>query len=78
MKKRSPVSENACMDGYCLNLFLRAVGQKNRLNLARETILSAIKAAFEEGAADLVQLNMDYCREPDRGLTRLSTRGAGL
>ena len=72
MKKRSPVSENACMDGYCLNLFLRAVGQKNRLNLARETILSAIKAAFEEGAADLVQLNMDYCREPDRGLTRLA------
>ena len=72
MKKRSPISENACIDGYCMNLFLRAVGQKNRLNLTRETILSAIKAAFEEGAADLIQLNMDYCREPDRGLTRLA------
>ena len=72
MKKRSPVSENACIDGYCMNLFLRAVGQKNRLNLTQETILSVIKAAFEEGAADLIQLNMDYCREPDRGLTRLA------
>jgi len=55
-----------------MNLFLRAVGQKNRLNLSQETILSVIKAAFEEGAADLIQLNMDYCREPDRGLTRLA------
>ena len=72
MKKRSPVSENACIDGYCMNLFLRAVGQKNRLNLTQETILSVIKAAFEEGAADLIQFNMDYCREPDRGLTRLA------
>ena len=72
MKKRSPVSENACIDGYCLNLFLRVVGQKNRLNLTQETILSVIKAAFEEGAADLIQLNMDYCREPDQGLTRLA------
>ena len=72
MKKRSPASENACIDGYCLNLFLRVVGQKNRLNLTMETILSIIKAAFEEGAADLVQLNMDYCREPERGLTRLA------
>ncbi len=72
MKKRSPVSENACIDGYCLNLFLRAVGQKNRLNLSRETILSVIKSAFEEGSADLVQLNLDYCREPDRGFTRLA------
>ena len=73
MKKRSPASENACIDGYCLNLFLRLVGgQKNRLNLTRETILSIIKSAFEEGAADLVQLNMDYCREPDRGLKQLA------
>lgn len=72
MQKRSPVSENACIDGYCLNLFLRAVGQNNRLNLTLETILSVIKSAFEEGAADVVQLNMDYCREPDRGLTRLA------
>jgi hypothetical protein len=72
MKKRSPISENACIDGYCMNLFLRAVGQKNRLNLTRETILSSIKSAFEEGAADLIQLNMDYCREPDRGLARLA------
>ena len=72
MKKRSPASENACIDGYCLNLFLRVVGQKKRLNLTRETILSIIKAAFEEGAADLIQLNMDFCREPDRGFARLA------
>ena len=72
MQKRSPVSDNACIDGYCLNLFLRAVGQKNRLNLTQETILSVIKSAFEEGSADVIQLNMDYCREPDRGLTRLA------
>ncbi|MCH8156220.1 MAG: hypothetical protein IID18_00450 [Nitrospinae bacterium] len=72
MQERSPVSENACLDGYCLNLFLRAVGQKNRLNLSRDTILSVIKSAFAEGAADLVQLNMDYCREADRGFTRLA------
>ena len=66
------IAENSCIDGYCMNLFLRAVGQKNRLNLTLETILSAVKAAFEEGAADLIQFNMDYCREPDRGLTRLA------
>ncbi len=72
MKKRSPVSGNVCIDGYCLNLFLRAVGQKNRLNLTKEAILSVIKEAFEEGAADLIQINMDYCRESDRGLTRLA------
>ena len=72
MGKRSPVSENACIDGYCLNLFLRVVEQKNCLNLTNETILSVIKSAFEEGAADVVQLNMDYCREPDQGLTRLA------
>ncbi len=72
MQKRSPLSDNACIDGYCLNLFLRAVGQKNRLNLTQETILSVIRSAFEEGAADVIQLNMDYCREPDRGLTRLA------
>ena len=59
MKKRSPVSENACIDGYCMNLFLRAVGQKNRLNLTQETILSVIKAAVEEGAADLYHLIME-------------------
>jgi len=59
MQKRSPLSDNACIDGYCLNLFLRAVGQKNRLNLTQETILSVIRSAFEEGAADVIQLNMD-------------------
>ena len=71
-KKRTPLSENSCLDGYCLNIFLRALRQKNLLNLSREIILSLIRSAFEEGAADLVQLNMDYCNEPDRGFNRLA------
>ena len=71
MQKRTPVSENICLDGYCLNIFLRAVGRKDRLNLPGETILSVIESAFKEGAADLVQINMDYNKEPDRGWERL-------
>ena len=37
-----------------------------------EAILSVIQSAFEEGAADLVQLNMDYGEEDDRGFSRLA------
>lgn len=69
---RTPISENSCLDGYCLNIFLRALRQKSRLNLGRETILSLIRSAFEDGAADLVQLNMDHCNMPDGGFMRMA------
>jgi hypothetical protein len=72
LKQRTPVSENICLDGYCLNIFLRAIGGGKKLSIPIEAILSVIQSAFEEGAADLVQLNMDFCEEPDRGFDRLA------
>ena len=72
LKQRTPVSENICLDGYCLNIFLRAIGQGKKLSMPFEAILSVIQSAFEEGAADLVQLNMDFCDEADRGFDRLA------
>lgn len=72
LKQRTPVSENICLDGYCLNIFLRAIGRSKKLSMPIEAILSVIQSAFEEGAADLVQLNMDFCEEPDRGFDRLA------
>ena len=72
LKQRTPVSENICLDGYCLNIFLRAIGQGKKLSMPIEAILSVIQSAFEEGAADLVQLNMDFCDEADQGFDRLA------
>ena len=72
LKQRTPVSENICLDGYCLNIFLRAIGRGKKLSMPIEAILSVIQSAFEEGAADLVQLNMDFCEEDDRGFDRLA------
>ena len=72
LKNRTPVSENICLDGYCFNIFLRAIGKEKKLSMPLEVILSVIQAAFEEGAADLVQLNMDYSNEGDRGFQRLA------
>jgi hypothetical protein len=72
LKQRTPVSENICLDGYCLNIFLRAIGRGKKLSMPIESILSVIQSAFEEGAADLVQLNMDFCEETDRGFDRLA------
>jgi hypothetical protein len=72
LEQRTPVSENICLDGYCLNIFLRAIGRGKKLSMPIEAILSVIQSAFEEGAADLVQLNMDFCEEPDRGFDRLA------
>ncbi len=72
LKQRTPVSENICLDGYCLNIFLRAIGRSKKLSMPIEAILSVIQSAFEEGAADLVQLNMDFCEEADRGFNRLA------
>mgnify|MGYP001404800553 FL=1 len=72
LKRRTPVSENICLDGYCFNVFLRAIGKGKKLSMPIEAILSVIQTAFEEGAADLVQLNMDYSNEVDRGFQRLA------
>mgnify|MGYP003313018640 CR=1 FL=1 len=72
LKRRTPVSENICLDGYCFNVFLRAIGKGKELSMPIEAILSVIQAAFEEGAADLIQLNMDYSNDDDRGFQRLA------
>jgi hypothetical protein len=72
LTKRTPVSENICLDGYCFNVFLRAMGKGKKLSMPIEAVLSVIQAAFEEGAADLVQLNMDYTNDDDSGFQRLA------
>lgn len=72
MKDRTPLSENICLDGYCLNIFLRAVDQGKKLNMSKDYIISIVQSAFEEGAADLVQINMDYCDKQDRGFHLLA------
>ncbi len=72
MMERTPLSENVCLDGYCLNIFLRVMGGGKKLNLSQEAILSIVQSAFEEGAADLVQFNMDYCEERDLGYRLLA------
>ena len=69
-KTLNPVTANMDLDGYCLNLFLRKVGKQNNLNMDHGSVLSVIQSAFEEGAAELIQFNMDYCEEVDRGLRR--------
>jgi hypothetical protein len=72
LKNRTPFSENICLDGYCLNLFLRAVDKGEKLNMSKDYIISIVQSAFEEGAADLVQINMDYCDKKDRGFQLLA------
>ena len=72
MKNRTPLSENICLDGYCLNIFLRAVDKGEKLNMSKDYIISIVQSAFEEGAADLVQINMDYCDNKDRGFQLLA------
>jgi len=72
MKNRTPLSENICLDGYCLNIFLRALGKGEKLNMSEDYIISIVQSAFEEGSADLVQINMDYCDKKDRGFQLLA------
>jgi hypothetical protein len=72
LKQRTPISENICLDGYCLNIFLRSIGRGKKLSMPIEAILSVIQSAFEEGSADLVQLNMDFSEESDQGFSRLA------
>ncbi len=71
LKNRNPVSHNIQLDGNCLNLFLRSVRKAPGLNMKLKDILSVIQSAFEEGVADLIQLNMDYNEKPDRDFSKL-------
>lgn len=59
------------LDGYCLNLFLRQTPDTGELNMKVSDVLTVTRAAFEEGAADLIQLNMEYCAAADRGVSQL-------
>lgn len=72
LKDRTPLSENICLDGYCLNIFLRAVDKGKELNMSKDHIVSIVQSAFEEGSADLVQINMDHCDNKDQGFQLLA------
>jgi len=69
---RNPVSAFIQLDGYCLNINLCLEDNTRQLNLSLEDTISLVRAAFQEGVADLVQLNMDHCAEQDRGFSRLA------
>ena len=62
---------NIHLDGYCLNLFLNKIAGSGELNMKTPDVLAVIRAAFEEGVADLIQLNMEYCEAEDRGVNQL-------
>ncbi len=69
---RNPASALIQLDGYCLNVNLSLEDGTRQLNLSLEDTVSLIRAAFQEGVADLVQLNMKHCIEKDRGFSRLA------
>lgn len=69
---RNPASACIQLDGYCLNINLNLEDNTRQLNLSLEDTVTLVRAAFQEGVADLVQLNMDHCAEKDRGFSRLA------
>ncbi len=69
---RNPASAFIQLNGYCLNLHLSLETDTRQLNLSLEDTLHLVRAAFQEGVADLVQLNMEHCVEKDRGFSRLA------
>ncbi|MDH5761392.1 MAG: hypothetical protein OEZ51_00300 [Nitrospinota bacterium] len=69
---RNPAAAFIQLDGYCLNLNLNLEADTRQLNLSLEDTISLVRAAFQEGAADLVLLNMSHCAEKDRGFSRLA------
>jgi hypothetical protein len=69
---RNPASTFIQLDGYCLNVNLCLEDDTRQLNLSLEDTVSLVRAAFQEGVADLVQLNMNHCAEKDRGFSRLA------
>jgi hypothetical protein len=69
---RNPASAFIQLDGYCLNVNLNLETDTRQLNLSLEDTVRLVRAAFQEGVADLVQLNMNHCAEKDRGFSRLA------
>ncbi len=69
---RNPAAACIQLDGYCLNVNLCLEDDTRQLNLSLEDTVSLVRAAFQEGVADLVQLDMDHCAEKDRGFSRLA------
>ncbi len=69
---RNPAASCIQLNGYCLNVNLCLEDPTRQLNLSLEDTVSLVRAAFQEGVADLVQLNMDHCAEKDRGFSRLA------
>ena len=69
---RNPAAACIQLDGYCLNINLNLEDDTRQLNLSLEDTVSLVRAAFQEGAADLVQLDMNHCAEKDRGFSRLA------
>lgn len=69
---RNPASAFIQLDGYCLDVNLSLEDDTRQLNLSLDDTVSLVRAAFQEGVADLVQLNMNHCAEKDRGFSRLA------
>jgi len=65
---QKPAAATIRMDGYCLNLFLRADPNTEKLNVPETSIVTLIRSAFTEGVADLVKLNLEFCEKEDRCL----------
>lgn len=69
---RNPASSFIQLDGYCLNLNLGLEADTRQLNLSLEDTVKQVRAAFQEGVADLVLLNMEHNEDKDRGFSRLA------
>ncbi len=67
-ESQKPAAATIRMDGYCLNLFLRADPSTEKLNVPETSIVTLIRSAFTEGVADLVKLNLEFCEKEDRCL----------
>lgn len=61
------VTGDVSLDGYCINIYIKALPQENKLSREESQVLSWVRSAFDEGSACFVQINMDYCESPDRG-----------
>lgn len=61
------VTGDISIDGYCLNIYIKALPQEKKLSREESQVLSWIRSAFDEGSACFIQINMDYCASADRG-----------
>ncbi len=65
------VTGDISLDGYCLNIYIKALPQENKLSRDESQVLSWVRSAFAEESTSFVQINMDYCESPDRGFRLL-------